>query len=235
MPSAPSPPGDLTVLTRALQSAPSLLGFATVLGGKNQLKDGASPPRIVMFVVGARDRAPYDAKTAVSSAWMIITAHFWAAASTTDPGGLNNAFDLRERWYQALFAQAASGGYYWKNAEGENERWDQEPETAEQGQEFEIDIEVCVDANKPKQKTGTVEQTSLNRVFELTAALEIGDAAASVESTFELPGAGVLHIDDEQISYTATTPTRYTGLTRGINGTTAAAHASGTPVYVSIS
>lgn len=224
----PSPKGDLTLFCQNLQSASSLLGFAKVLPGKNSLPLAGHPQRVVMWIVGGANGVADDRTVTVSSAWMLITSHFWAQ-------DIDTAFDLRQRWMQALRAQADAGGYFWKFPDGENERWDQTPDTASQGQEFEIDIVIRIDANYPTKSTGTVAATSLNRVATLTANMLIGDVTSAVDATFEEPATGVLHIDDEQMSFTGMTATSFTGLVRGINGTTAAAHTSGTAVYVSAS
>lgn len=222
----PSPLGDLTILGRALQAQPSLLGFAKVLTGKNALPLAGKPPRVVVWTIGAANGTPDVPAISVSSAWMLMTAHFWAT-------GDDNAFDLRTRWFQAMFTQAVAGGYFWKVVESDTgERWDQDPDTDEQGQEFEIDFLIRIDANKKPGKKGTVLATSLNRVTTITADVLAGDATIAVDATFELPASGRLYIDDEQLSYSGSTAGTFTGLVRGLNGTAAAAHASGTPVYV---
>lgn len=220
-----SPPGDLELLARSVQSAPSLLGFAKVLHGKNKLLAEGAPFRVVMFVVGADNGVADVPAVSVSSAWMLLTAHFWSPDDSS-------AFDLRTRWFQAMRAQANAGGYFWKMPDGPNEHWDIAPDTAQQGQEFEIDFLIRVDADLPKKSTGTVQATSLNRVFELTTPLGPADSTAVLEAAYELPASGVGYVDDEQFSYSGTTANTLTGLVRGLNGTTAAAHASGTPVYV---
>jgi Tfp pilus assembly protein PilX len=65
----------------------------------------------------------------------------------------------------------------------------------------------------------------------LTAALTAVATTVTVNSTTGFPGAGRITIDDEQINYTGTTATTFTGCTRAQGGTTAAAHASGNAVY----
>lgn len=224
----PSPRSDLTLFGMSLQATSSMLGFARVLVGKNELPKQGAPERVVIFPVGAVNGTADDRTVSVSSAWMLITGHFWARNPDV-------AFDLRTRFFQALRIQADAGGYFWKSADGENERWDTQPDTSEQGQEFELDIVIRIDASLPGSylTKGIVQSTSMARVFDLTASMGAGDVTAGVESTYELPTSGVLHIDNEQISYSGKTATSFTGLVRGINGTTAAAHASGTPVYVS--
>lgn len=221
----PSPSGDLTLLARAMQAQQPLLGFAKVLSGKNELAKQGSPPRAVVFVVGGTGGVADDLRVTITSSWMVVTSHFWASS-------VDEAFDLRQRWFQALRAQADAGGYYWKLPEGENERWDIVPDTAAQGQEFEIDILVRVDANFPPKSTGTVQAVSLNRVPMLAADIGSTDTTLTVSSAFELPTAGSLFIDDERLTFTGVSGNSFTGLTRGVNGTTAAAHAAGIPVYV---
>jgi hypothetical protein len=55
-----------------------------------------------------------------------------------------------------------------------------------------------------------------------------------VESTTNLPTAGTVKIEDEEIAYTGKTATTITGCSRGQNGTTAAQHtfADGSPIYL---
>jgi hypothetical protein len=64
-----------------------------------------------------------------------------------------------------------------------------------------------------------------------SAALTATSASIPVTSTTGYsPSGGRMLIDSELINYTGTTATSFTGLTRGVNGTTAAAHASGVTV-----
>jgi Tfp pilus assembly protein PilX len=66
---------------------------------------------------------------------------------------------------------------------------------------------------------------------ELTAALTNVATTVTVNSTTGFPGAGRIVIDDEQINYTGTTATTFTGGTRAQGGTVAAPHALGNAVY----
>ncbi|MBI5643925.1 MAG: Ig-like domain-containing protein [Deltaproteobacteria bacterium] len=50
-------------------------------------------------------------------------------------------------------------------------------------------------------------------------------------TTTEFPSSGTIRIDSEDICYTGKTATSFTGITRGCNATTAAAHTSGAAVY----
>src|SRR5712664_3730909 len=63
-----------------------------------------------------------------------------------------------------------------------------------------------------------------------TAALTAASASIPVTSTAGYAPYGRLLIDSELINYTSTTGTNFNGLTRGVGGTTAAAHASGVTV-----
>jgi len=65
----------------------------------------------------------------------------------------------------------------------------------------------------------------------LTAALTNVATTVTVNSTTGFSTAGRIIIDAEQINYTGTTATTFTGCTRAQGGTVAAAHASGNAVY----
>jgi len=52
--------------------------------------------------------------------------------------------------------------------------------------------------------------------------------SATVSATLGYPASGVLAVESERIRYTGKTATAFTGLTRGYDGTAAAAHATGT-------
>lgn len=64
----------------------------------------------------------------------------------------------------------------------------------------------------------------------LTVALTSSATSMTVTSTTAFGATGTVTIDSEQISYTAKTATTFTGLTRGINSTTAAAHTNSSSV-----
>jgi hypothetical protein len=63
-----------------------------------------------------------------------------------------------------------------------------------------------------------------------SAALTAASTTATVTSTANYAPHGRMLIDSELINYTGTTATTFTGLTRAVGGTTAAAHASGVTV-----
>ena len=64
----------------------------------------------------------------------------------------------------------------------------------------------------------------------LDGSLTDSATTVTVASTTGFDSAGTLHIGNEQIPYTGTTSTTFTGATRGAGGTTAAAHSSATQV-----
>src|SRR5439155_6322089 len=64
----------------------------------------------------------------------------------------------------------------------------------------------------------------------LSAAMTNVQLTASVGSTTGFPATGTLVIDTEYLNYTGTTANSFTGLTRGVLGSTAAAHANGATV-----
>jgi hypothetical protein len=60
----------------------------------------------------------------------------------------------------------------------------------------------------------------------LTAPMTAMDVVAVVGFTTGFPDAGVFSLEDEAIAYTGRTPTTFTGLTRGFDGTLAVGHAA---------
>ena len=62
----------------------------------------------------------------------------------------------------------------------------------------------------------------------LDGSLTDSATTVTVASTTGFDSAGTLHIGNEQITYTGTTSTTFTGATRGAGGTTAAAHSDAT-------
>jgi len=64
----------------------------------------------------------------------------------------------------------------------------------------------------------------------LNGAITNSATTLTVNSTTEFPTAGTLVIEAEQITYTGSTSTTFTGCTRGANATTALAHADNSKV-----
>ena len=64
----------------------------------------------------------------------------------------------------------------------------------------------------------------------LDGSLTDSATTVTVASTTGFDSAGTLHVGNEQITYTGTTSTTFTGATRGAGGTTATAHSDATQV-----
>ena len=65
----------------------------------------------------------------------------------------------------------------------------------------------------------------------LTTAMTTTSTVINVVSTTGFLTSDVLVVDNEQIAYSGTTPTTFTGLSRGYNNTSPAAHNSGRNIY----
>lgn len=96
--------------------------------------------------------------------------------------------------------------------------------------------------NYPLNIVNTVWDTGA-LVADVTRSVVINDvdgiAVDDVTITYDgetgtFPTAGMAYVGTEQISYTGKTATELTGVTRGINGTTAATHANDMVIYASI-
>lgn len=71
---------------------------------------------------------------------------------------------------------------------------------------------------------------TVQAVLTTASAIASNATTLTVASTAIYPESGRIMLDDELIDYTDTTATTFTGLTRGVAGTTAAAHVAGTEV-----
>ncbi len=78
--------------------------------------------------------------------------------------------------------------------------------------------------------TVSMSVQNTGRTTTLSAAIDNAVTTIPVASTAGFPPSGTIIIEAEQLAYTGTNVTSFVGCTRGINGTTAAAHASTTPV-----
>lgn len=230
----PSPKSPVTVLAEALGSMPALSGYAKVLAGKNRLVEGRAPPSIVIFPAEGGYQSPQDNVQAFVDVDLKVVAHLWAA-------GVDEAWDLRQRYIQALWQQAIGNPTYPAVAtdaqagvmfEFLTEAWDVSPDTAQQGQELEVVIAVRFAASQSLATTlGDINATGLHGLqTTLTAPLASSDTSASVTSTTGFAATGALSVDGEQLTYTGLTSTTFTGLTRGVNSTTPAAHSSAATV-----
>ncbi len=225
----PSPKSPVTVLAEALAAMPALSGYAKVLSGKNSLVAGRAPPSIVIFPAEGGYQSPQDNVQSFVDVDLKIVAHLWAA-------GVDEAWDLRQRYIQALWQQAignptqpvaATDSQAGVMFELLTETWDVSPDTAQQGQELEVIIAARFASAQTLATTlGDINATALHGLqTTLTAPLSVGDTSMTVASTSGFAASGALSIDSEQITYTGLTPTTFTGLTRGVNSTTPAAHA----------
>ena len=78
----------------------------------------------------------------------------------------------------------------------------------------------------------TLIEVANNESVTLSGTLGIGDTTANVTSTTGMPTTGIVMFESEIVSYTGVTATTLTGLTRGLEGTSAASHASGVVGYL---
>lgn len=232
----PSPKSPLTVLVEALDAAPPLRGFGgkskgLVLLGKDRLARGRSAPSIVLFPATGPLKTPSDNVNQYADAVLVVTARLWGR-------DIDEAWDLRARYIAALWYQAnpdpfnpddAIAGPYFAL---ESETWDIVPDTAGLGQELEVDVVFRFSASDKVLTRGEVLVESITRTATLLVAINATDTTAVVETTEGYPAAGVLQLDSEHAAYSGKTSTSLTGLVRGINGTTAAPHASGTTITV---
>ena len=61
--------------------------------------------------------------------------------------------------------------------------------------------------------------------------LNSSDTIVYAENTTDFPATGTLQLGKEQITYTGKLSDRFTGCTRGVNGTTAQAHDTSEPYF----
>jgi len=228
----PSPQSPITTLGKALAGAPSLKAFARVLTGKNYIAAGRAPPSIVIYPVSGPLSQAIDVPESFNDVELNVAARLWGRT-------IDEVWDLRARYIAALWYQAnpdpenpddSIAGPYFKLID---EVWDIEPDTDQQGQEIEVIAMFRFTASEKSLSYGEVDSVDQSKTATLTVAMLAGDTTANVDATAgNYPATGVLHIDGEQMSYSGLTATSFTGLSRGINGTTAAAHAIGATVSV---
>lgn len=70
-----------------------------------------------------------------------------------------------------------------------------------------------------------------NGVDNLSSAAGAGDTTLNLVDTSKLRSSGQCYIEEELISYSGKTSTTLTGVTRGVSGTTPAAHPAGAVIY----
>lgn len=227
----PAPKSPVTVLAETLQAMPALqtLQGLRVLAGKNSLPLAGAPPRIVLFPVEAGYQAAADNVQALVDIDIKIVAHLWASS-------LDEAWDLRQRYIQALKQQAignptqpiqasdSQAGVFYNLL---TEAWDVDTDTAEHGQEMEVVIAARLSASPVLPfGTGLVNATAIHGIqVALAAPMTSTDLSLTVTSTAGFAASGSIAIDSEQMTYSGLTATTFTGLARGVNSTTPAAHA----------
>ena len=70
-----------------------------------------------------------------------------------------------------------------------------------------------------------------NYIGRINQNLTDSDTIVYAEYTTDFPTSGTLQLGKEQITYTGKLSDRFTGCTRGVNGTTAQAHTTSEPYF----
>lgn len=227
------PPGPITQLVNGLKRAPELQGYIILASAKLMPRNGA-PPRIVIYPTAGTIKNPRDKSTANRDVDRELVAHLWGH-------DLDECCYLETLLVQALVNQGAGGdpvsgvgatpGLYWTATD---DLWEQSEDSNRQGEEVYVRLTAITALNKVTKSVGSVGQIAYAVLTgTLAATLASGDVVAVVASTLGFPSTGLLTIDSEQMLYAGTTPTSFTGLIRGVNGTTPSSHTSGTTVNVS--
>ncbi len=219
----PSPQSQITQFYNLLRATAALNGVKFLLGARH-LADQGAPPRIVMFPVEGPVDTALNNVTAIRDVARLFAVRCWGK-------DFDEACDLEQRFCQGLVEQAKLDvSYFWKT---QSETWNTDPDTSRQGEEVELLVAVPQSIDYVALTLGQIDEVAPRRTTALAAALSAVATSATVVSTGDYPASGVLHIDDEQLSYTGKTATTFTGLTRGIHGTTAASHASAAVIEIS--
>jgi len=234
--SAPGyPQGQFAQLITGLQKAPELQGYTIYDSAKKMPRNGA-PPRIVLYPTTGVIKNPRNKLTAIRDVDRSIVAHLWGRDAS-------ECEYLEALLVQALTNQGAGGdpvsaanatpGLYWTATE---DVWEQSEDANRQGEELYVVLTAItsLDKNTKRFGVGQVQSVSLTQLTaQLSQQMGATDAVANVASTAGFPTAGILTIDSEQMQFTGATATSFTGLIRGVNGTTAATHNNGATVNVS--
>lgn len=227
------PIGPITQLVNGLKKAPELQGYLILQSAKLMPRNGA-PPRIVIYPTAGLIKNPRNKATANRDVDRELVAHLWGH-------DFDECCYLETLLVQALVNQGAGGdpvsgagatpGLFWTATD---DVWDQSDDSNRQGEELYVRLTAVTALDKVAQKIGSVSSVTF---AVLTATLAVtmaaGDLMAFVASTAGFPPSGILTIDSEQMQYTGTTTTSFTGLVRGVNGTTPSTHSSGATVNVS--
>jgi len=221
----PSPVSQLPAMVTAIQAAPTLNGFAPVYLGRKFLTKQWSPPQIVIFPVGG----PIEGAKHTDVAGLDVDRTIAVRLRGKDFDQLR---ELEERFFQALYFQSIGGlsssttpapGPYWK---GVSEDWITDADSSSQGEEMTVFIKVLDSLDLVPPTLGEVDQVGLvSNTTKLSTSMGTSDTTASVNGVLGFPSSGLIQIDAEMIRYSGVTPTSFTGLIRGQNGTSAASHA----------
>ncbi len=219
----PAPKSPLTSAIELLAQASTIKGSISSLKiGANNLALQRSPRSIVVYP----RRGPISGamvNTAIRDVDLETVFRLWGYT-------IDDTWDMRARVLQGLAEIASKGGPFWQ---GVSETWDDDKDTAGQGQDLELVINLHFSAgDKIPSLKGKASSTSFTREAPLMVALSTNGTSAAVTSTQDYPSSGILYIDDEKLSYASVTPTTFAGLVRGLGGTTAAAHDVGALVRV---
>jgi hypothetical protein len=227
------PIGPITQLVNGLKRAPELKGY-TVLASAKLMPRNGSPPRIVIYPTAGTIRNPRDKSTANRDVDRELVAHLWGH-------DFDECCYLETLLVQALVNQGAGGdpvssgaatpGLYWTATD---DVWELSEDSNRQGEEIYVRLTAVTALDKVKKSIGSVGGISYAVLTgTLAVTMASGDLMAFVASTLGFPPTGLLTIDSEQMQYSGTTGTSFTGLIRGVNGTTPSSHTSGATVNVS--
>lgn len=229
-----SPKSQIKALFDGIRSAPPLATwepFRAILGRRGLSKQGA-PPRLVLYPSEGKMISPKKhPQTSIRDVERQIVAHLWGA-------DFDQLEELENRFFQALEYQAAGGypsnagavpGQFWM---GVAEDWEVTPDDNSQGEEVFVLLSLMHSIDRAAQTTGGVLVVALSDKSTVLTSSMTPVATTANALTDGFPSSGILSIDSEQIQYTGTTATSFTGLVRGINYTTPSTHSSGATVTV---
>lgn len=233
----PSPKSQLTKLYEGIRDAPPLKSWQGVncpiyLSSRFMPRSG-SPPRVVIYPASGVIKVARRLDRSLKDVDRTVIAHLWGS-------DFDQLEELEARFFQSLDYQGVGGlpsassavpGEYWQAFE---EQWNIHPDTATQGEEVYLVLTAINSIEKVAQKFGHVDSVAISTLSTtLSAQLLAGETNTALANTANLPPSGILTIDAEQIRYTGTTPSSFTGLVRGVNSTTPATHSAGAVVNVS--
>jgi hypothetical protein len=230
----PSPVAQIVALASSLRTAPTLKGFVKaqqVLLGRGKLSSDWSEAQIVIYPVSGKFTGPHNLETS----GLDVTRSVAVRLRGKDFDQLG---ELEERFFQALWYRSAGGpsesptpatpGPFWQAIA---EDWVTDPDSSSAGEEVTVFITVVDSIDYVPPVLGRVDAAGLvPGSTTLSTSMGTGDQVAAVGGILGFPSSGLIQIDAEQIRYTGLTPSSFTGLIRGQNGTSAASHLLGATV-----